>query len=113
MDVGSILKLKQMREQVKAELKYIPRGDLDQNICRQAYSALRLHGLGRKSGGNVPKEKALVDAIKVVKRMNPDFCPIFDRSKFDENLLRQYSAGDRSVLACICGTGNRSMKLKK
>jgi hypothetical protein len=106
MEAEGLLKLQRMREQVKKEMKHIPRGDLAQNMFRQAYSALRLHGMGEKSGGNIPKEKTLVDAIKVVKKvtpdtLTPDTCPVFNEKEFDEGLLNRYAQDDPSVLKCI------------
>ena len=41
-------KLKQMREQVKEEMKHIPRGDLNQNALRQLYWVVRMSSLGKK-----------------------------------------------------------------
>ena len=52
-----IKKLNEMRKQVKEELNHIPRGDLNQNILRQAYWSLRLHSLGRKAKTKFLKKK--------------------------------------------------------
>jgi len=82
-----IKKLNEMREQVKKELEHIPRGDLYQNIFRQTYWSLRLHSLGKK-GTQTSKEEVLVEAIKLVRRENPDFQPKFDDKFFDVKLER-------------------------
>ncbi len=100
MNVEKFLKLKKMREQVKKELGYVPRGSIDQNMCRQAYSALRLHGLGEKGQG-IPKEKSFIDATHVIKKGSPDFCPTFEKGLFDIEKLQKYSEDIPSLRVCF------------
>jgi len=96
-----IKKLNEMRKQVKEELNHIPRGDLNQNILRQAYWSLRLHSLGRKAKTKISKEEVLVKATKLIKKDNPAFCPRFDDKFFDVDKLVELAKNDSDVLACF------------
>ncbi len=75
-------KLKEMREQVKKELEYIPRGNLPQNELRMYYWPLRMNSLGRKAKSSETKENILNKSIETVKKDYPDFIPQFDRKFF-------------------------------
>ena len=104
-----ILRVKRMREQVKEELECIPRGNLDQNMLRQGYWALRTHNLGKKVKFPLSKEETLVQATKLVQKDNVNFCPKFDEKMFDSNKLCNDSKKDPEFNStCFC-----SMKKKK
>lgn len=68
-----IAKIQKIRDTVKKELEDIPRGILQQNIFRQAYSALRMHSLGSKAKGLVTKEEVFKEAEKLIRQNYPDF----------------------------------------
>ncbi len=76
-------KLKEIREQVKGELKYIPRGSFPQNELRLFYWLLRMHSLGKKAKSNETKEEVLKKSIEGVKKEYPDFVPQFDGNFFN------------------------------
>ena len=97
----SIFKLKNMREKVKAELEHIPRGDFNQNMFRQAYWAIRLHGLGKKAEKEISKEDAICRATEIIQRNSADFCPTIDTKFFDINKLLEYSKNNPKVLSCM------------
>jgi len=101
MDIKSMRKLKEMRETVKEELKFIPRRNFDQNMLRQAYWSLRLHSLGERADGVSSKEEVLVEATKLVRKDSGSFCPYFDSKFFDEEKLIELSKGDPSVSGCF------------
>ncbi len=75
-------KLKEIREQVKKDLKYIPRGNQPQNELRMYYWPLRMNSLGKKSKINSTKEDVLKQSIEAVKKDYPDFIPQFDEKFF-------------------------------
>lgn len=104
-----ILRIKRMREQVKEELESIPRGNLDQNMIRQGYWALRTHNLGKKVKSPLSKEETLIQAVKLVQKDNPNFCPKFDENFFDIDKLCNASKKDPEFNStCFC-----SMKKKE
>jgi len=76
-------KLKEMRNQVKQELDYIPRGDLPQNEMRMIYWLMRMNSLGKKAKGNETKEGILKNAIEDVRKTYSDFEPKYDKSFFN------------------------------
>ena len=82
-----MLKIKKMREQVKGELDGIPRGDIDQNMLRQAYWALRTHNLGIRAKSLMSKEETLIQATKLIQKDTPKFNPDFQESVFDIDKL--------------------------
>ena len=75
-------KLKEMRNQVKQELVYIPRGDFPQNELRMIYWLMRMNSLGKKATGNETKEGILKIAIEDVRKTYPDFEPNYVKSFF-------------------------------
>jgi hypothetical protein len=96
-----IRKLNKMRNQVKEELRHIPRGDLDQNMLRHAYWVGRMHSLGKKARKEISKEEVVIKAAKLIKKDNPNFCPKYDEKFFDEKLLRKAAKDDSNVKACF------------
>lgn len=101
MDIKTMRKLKDMRETVKEELKFIPRRNFNQNMMRQAYWSLRLHSLGEKADRASTKEEVLVKATKLVRKDSESFCPYFDSEFFDEKKLIELSKSDPSVAGCF------------
>lgn len=98
-----ILRVKRMREQVKEELEGVPRGNLDQNMLRQGYWALRTHNLGKKVKCPLLKEETLVQATKLVQKDNSNFRPKFDEKIFDVNKMCNAAKKDGEVnLGGIC-----------
>lgn len=101
MDIKTMRKLKEMRETVKEELKFIPRRNFDQNMMRQAYWSLRLHSLSDKVDRPKSKEEVLVQATKLVRKDSESFCPYFDSDFFDEEKLIKLSQSDPLVADCF------------
>jgi hypothetical protein len=75
-------RLKEMRQIVKEELEYIPRGDAPQQELRMFYQMLRMHSLGKKGKGE-SKEEVLKEAIASVRGYYPYFKPRYDEKRFD------------------------------
>lgn len=79
MEIKSINKLKEMREQVNTELEHIPRGNQSQNGLRMLYQMLRMHSLGKKAKTKATKEDILLEAIDYLKKQHPDFIPHYTK----------------------------------
>lgn len=75
-------KLKEIREQVKKELEYIPRGNISQNELRMCYWTLRMHSLGKKAKSNETKKEILKKSIERTKKNYSDFDPQYDKGYF-------------------------------
>ena len=75
-------KLKTMREQVKEEIKHIPKGNLSQNSLRMAYWSGRMNSLGKKAKKKSTKEEILRVCIELVHKEYSDFDPDFDEDFF-------------------------------
>lgn len=76
-------KLKAIRDQVKAELEHIPRGNSDQNELRMIYWPLRMNSLGKKAKTVETKESILKKAINELKKSHHDFRPQYDSQFFN------------------------------
>ena len=76
--------LKAMREQVMAEMKYIPRGNYAQNMLRMIYWPLRMNSLGKKAKTVETKESILKKAIEETRKTYPDFSPKYDDHFFED-----------------------------
>lgn len=84
------IKLIEMREKVKEELEYIPRGNFYQNMLRQMYWTIRLISLGKKVKDKKEypddKNKILKSAIENIKqytiKKGVEFKPNYDRNYF-------------------------------
>ncbi|MBI2129004.1 hypothetical protein HYU07_02085 [Candidatus Woesearchaeota archaeon] len=99
----NILRIRRMREQVKEELEGLPRGDLDQNMLRQAYWALRTHNLGRTVKLPLSKEETLIQATKLIQKDNRAFCPKFDEKIFNRVDLCSVAKKDPEFNSvCFC-----------
>ena len=83
MNMIDLTRVKKMREIVKEDLKHIPRGNLDQNMFRQYYSAIRLHSLGRRANRPFSKEEVLIKSAGLINKDNPKFSPKVNLSYFD------------------------------
>lgn len=77
-----ISKLKKMRDDVKGELKHIPKGDFWQNQLRQVYWGVRMNSLGKKAQIKYTKEEALRESIGYVKKNYSSFIPQYDKIFF-------------------------------
>jgi hypothetical protein len=97
----SLMKLTKMRTQVKEEMNNIPRGDLNQNMFRQAYWSLRLHSLGKKAKNEESKEDVLVKAVGIVRHSNKEFSPKFNDNFFDLKAIRNASRNDKDLFSCF------------
>ncbi len=75
-------KLKEIREQVKKELEYIPRGNTLQNELRMFYWPLRMRSLGKKAKSNETKEDILKKSIEAIKEDYSNFIPQYDKKFF-------------------------------
>ena len=84
------IKLIEMREKVKEEIQYIPKGNFYQNMLRQVYFSLRLHSLGKKVKDKKKypddKNRILKLAIENVKQYTAkqgiEFKSNYDRNHF-------------------------------
>ena len=104
-----MLRVKRMREQVKKEIEGLPRGDLNQNMLRQAYWALRTHNLGKRVRNPLTKEETLVEATKLIQKDNYRFCPKVNDKIFNIDKACNAAKKDEEVnFACFC-----SLKKKK
>ena len=76
-----------MREQVKKEIDYIPRGSFYQNLLRQSYSSFRMASLGKKAQFPNDKNEVLKLAIKNIteyaKKEGINF-----KAEYDKNFFR-------------------------
>jgi len=83
---NAINKIKKIREKIKEELIYIPRGNIFQNFLRQIYWNLRIKSLGHKKDIPNNKKKVLQLAIKQIKEMAKNeggvFVPQYDKEFF-------------------------------
>lgn len=70
----------EMRARLREELSHIPRGNLDQNIFRFAYTSQRQHGLA--SDPDMTANAALLAAAEAAKGVSPDFVPRYDLDYF-------------------------------
>ncbi len=59
----------------KAELDYIPRGSLAQNVLRATYFSLREESLGRRPSIRNDRQAVLDEALAIVRKNWPDFQP--------------------------------------
>ena len=76
-------KLKTMREQVLAEMEYIPtRPKPAQSLLRMAYFTARMHSLGKKAKGDKSAYEVLQEAIVILKKDDPEMDFVYDRSFF-------------------------------
>ncbi len=82
MEIKSINKLKEMREQVNTELEHIPRGNQSQNELRMMYQINRMRSLGKKAKTKATKEDILLESIDYLKKQHPNFTPQYDTKFF-------------------------------
>lgn len=82
-------KLKAIREQVKAEMEHIPRGNSAQNELRMIYWPLRMNSLGKKAKAVETKEDILKKAIDEVKQTYGDFKPQYNENFFKLSLTTE------------------------
>jgi hypothetical protein len=75
-------KLKEMREQVKAEMNHIPKGDLAQNEFRMMYWGMRMHSLGKYSVKKESKSDVIKKAEEQLKMSFPEYKPMYDKEFF-------------------------------
>ena len=79
-------KLIEMRNQIKEEVEHIPRGNIYQNLLRQAYSSFRMASLGKKAKFPNDKNEILKLAIKNIteytKKENITFKAEYDKIFF-------------------------------
>ena len=81
-----VLKLRKMREQVKEELNFIPRGDSDQNTLRQLYWTFRMRSLGKKPYEY--KDKSRGEILQICISMIRDEYPDFE-AKYNKKFFRR------------------------
>ena len=75
-------KLRKMRETVHEELKYIPRGPIEQNMFRALYEMARMESMGKKARTPNSKEAVLKACLDHYKKTDPDFDPQYDKEFF-------------------------------
>jgi len=66
---------------VQAELRYIPRGNVTQNVLREVYTQRRQDDLARSP--SAPSHVTLMASIATVQRTVPAFHPLYDASYFE------------------------------
>jgi len=76
-----------MREQIKKELEGIPRGNMDQNMVRQAYWGIRSHNLGKRVSEPLSKEETLAEAVKIIQKDTPCYWPTYNDKIFNNDKL--------------------------
>ena len=81
-------KVIEMRKKVKSELENIPKGGWPQNYLRSAYSALRLHSLGKRAEKEMTPREVLEGSIDIVKKNYPDFEPTCNADFFGAKLCK-------------------------
>jgi hypothetical protein len=75
-------RLREIRDQVKEELKHIPRGTDPQNELRMVYWIRRMHSLGKKAKSSQSKEEVLRNSIEIIKNNYQGFAPQYDTEFF-------------------------------
>jgi len=77
-----VSKLKTMREEVKEDMKHIPRGNYEQNEFRMIYWFKRMNSKGKKAQLMDDKRAVLRAAVEKIKHDYPNIVPQFDKSYF-------------------------------
>lgn len=72
----NIEKLSKMREQVKSEMRNIPRGSTPQNLLRMYYWGMRMNSVGKKIEKPKSKEEVFKEVVQAVRKKYPDFEPV-------------------------------------
>ena len=75
-------RLKEMREKVKNEMLYIPRGDGPQMDFRMLYWKMRMQSLGKKAAGRETKADVIRKAEKRLREEYPDYQPQYNKEYF-------------------------------
>jgi len=78
------MKREEMKQKVARELKHIPhiKGNLEQNLFRSGYNAMRRHDLAENSA--TPPSVSFGKVLEQVRKTNPSFLPIYDRDFFPD-----------------------------
>jgi len=71
-----------MREKVKNEMLYIPRGDGPQMDFRMLYWKMRMHSLGKKAAGKEAKADVIRSAERRLQKQYPDYRPQYNKEYF-------------------------------
>jgi hypothetical protein len=76
------MKREEMQQKVANELKHIPhiKGNLQQNLFRLVYNAMRRHDLAQNPATSPSLSFSKV--LEEVRKTNPSFLPIYDRDFF-------------------------------
>lgn len=82
MEIEKMQKGQSMRDIVKEEMNYIPRGSAPQNLLRMFYWPLRMSSLGKKAKAFKTRGGVLIEAVNAVKQTYPDFMPKYDTEFF-------------------------------
>lgn len=106
MQYDYLIRAKKMREQIKKELEGIPRGDIDQNMVRQAYWGIRSHNLGKRVSKPLSKEKTLIEAVKIVQKDNYCFWPEYNNKIFNQKKVIEVASKEKLFKDCK----NRNLK---
>ena len=78
------MKREDMNKKVANELNHIPhvKGDLEQNLFRSGYNAIRRHDLAVNPA--TPPSVSFRKILEQVRKTNPSFLPIYDRDFFPD-----------------------------
>ena len=79
------MKREEMKEKIDGELRHIPRSfrGSNQNMLRSAYNMIRRHDLALNP--HCPAQESLMKAIEQLKKTDPEFSPLYDKSFFEKD----------------------------
>jgi len=79
------MKREEMRRKIDGELRHIPHSSSGsrQNMLRAAYNMIRLHDLALNP--HCPAQESLTRAIEQLKKTDPEFAPLYDKSFFEKD----------------------------
>ena len=80
------MKREEMRKKINEDLRHIPRSfrGSNQNWLREYYNGMRMTDLGRNPAS--PAKDTLIRAIEQLKKTEPEFSPLYDKSFFEKDV---------------------------
>lgn len=79
------MKREEMRKKINEELRHIPRSfrGSKQNMLREYYNGMRMTNLSQNSAS--PAKDTLIKATEQLKKTEPAFSPLYDKSFFEKD----------------------------
>ena len=79
------MKREEMRKKINEELRHIPRSfrGSNQNWLREYYNGMRMTDLSQNPTS--PAKDTLIRAIEQLKKTEPEFSPLYDKSFFEKD----------------------------